>query len=149
MNSNSETHIPLVVDLDGTLLKSDMLHECGMQFIRTKPLKTLTLLSWLRLGKAKFKERLADSVEIDVSVLPYDIEVINFISAEKKKSQDNPCHCHSSFLSATYCRSLRFIRSRFRNNHRPQFEFASKARPHGRDLWAQRLRLRRQLSGRR
>ncbi|QJI44964.1 UbiA family prenyltransferase [Pseudomonas sp. ADAK2] len=87
MNSNSETHIPLVVDLDGTLLKSDMLHECGMQFIRTKPLKTLTLLSWLRLGKAKFKERLADSVEIDVSVLPYDIEVINFISAEKKKNR--------------------------------------------------------------
>lgn len=87
MNSKSETQVPLVVDLDGTLLKSDMLHECGMQFIRTKPLKAISLLSWLRLGKAKFKEQLANSVEIDVSVLPYDDEVIRFINKEKKKNR--------------------------------------------------------------
>lgn len=39
-----EVHTPLVVDLDGTLLRSDMLFETAVAFIRGHPLKLFSLL---------------------------------------------------------------------------------------------------------
>jgi hypothetical protein len=67
-----ETSPPLVVDLDGTLLRSDLLMETAMAFVRSQPLKALKMLGWLFKGKAALKEGLALNTEIDVSVLPSD-----------------------------------------------------------------------------
>lgn len=53
------TSQPFVVDLDGTLLKSDLLFECAMAFVRSKPLQCLKPLAWLTHGKAYLKEQLA------------------------------------------------------------------------------------------
>lgn len=78
-----ETYPPLVVDLDGTLLRSDLLMETAMAFIRSQPLKVYKLLGWLFQGKAALKQGLALETEIDVSVLPYDPQVIEMIKAEK------------------------------------------------------------------
>ncbi|MFP3848712.1 UbiA family prenyltransferase [Pseudomonas sp. W5-01] len=78
-----ETYPPLVVDLDGTLLRSDLLMETAMAFIRGQPLKTLKMLGWLFKGKAALKEGLALSTEIDVSVLPYDPQIIEMIQRER------------------------------------------------------------------
>jgi 4-hydroxybenzoate polyprenyltransferase/phosphoserine phosphatase len=78
-----ETFPPLVVDLDGTLLRSDLLMETAMAFVRSKPLKVFKLLGWLLKGKAALKEGLALETQIDVSVLPYDPQVIELINAEK------------------------------------------------------------------
>lgn len=72
---------PLVVDLDGTLLRSDLLLETSMAFIRHKPLSLLKPFRWLAKGKAALKEGLSHATDIDVSVLPYDPEVIALIEA--------------------------------------------------------------------
>ena len=78
-----ETFPPLVVDLDGTLLRSDLLMETAMAFVRSQPLKVFKLLGWLLKGKAALKEGLALETQLDVSVLPYDPQIIELITAEK------------------------------------------------------------------
>ena len=78
-----ETFPPLVVDLDGTLLRSDLLMETAMAFVRSTPLKVFKMLGWLLKGKAALKEGLALESQIDVSVLPYDPQIIEMIQTQK------------------------------------------------------------------
>lgn len=78
---------PLVVDLDGSLLRSDLLLESGMAFVRQKPLHCYQPLLWLFQGKAALKENLAKAVDLDVSVLPYEPKVIELIKQEKNKGR--------------------------------------------------------------
>lgn len=78
---------PLIVDLDGTLLRSDLLLETGMAFVRSQPLQLLKPFIWLAKGKAALKEGLAHATHIDVSVLPYDPEVIELIEAERRNGR--------------------------------------------------------------
>ncbi|MHC8412230.1 UbiA family prenyltransferase [Pseudomonas sp. Hz4] len=74
---------PLVIDLDGTLLRSDLLMETGMAFLCHRPLSFFKLFGWLATGKAKLKAGLAEATNIDVGVLPYDAAVIEFIELER------------------------------------------------------------------
>ncbi|QXI04667.1 UbiA family prenyltransferase [Pseudomonas tensinigenes] len=74
---------PLVVDLDGTLLRSDLLLETGMAFLRSHPLQLLKPFKWLANGKATLKSRLANATHIDVNVLPYNREVIALIETAR------------------------------------------------------------------
>jgi 4-hydroxybenzoate polyprenyltransferase len=78
---------PLIVDLDGTLLRSDMLLETGMAFVRHKPLSLLKVFGWLSKGKAALKEGLALACPIDVSALPYDPAVIELIEVERRNGR--------------------------------------------------------------
>lgn len=57
--------------------------ETAMAFVRSQPLKVFKLLGWLLKGKAALKEGLALETQIDVSVLPYDPQIIELITAEK------------------------------------------------------------------
>lgn len=78
-----EASIPFVVDLDGTLLKSDVLFECAMAFIRSQPWRCFSLLIWFIQGKAYLKKQLAQSTYIDVSLLPYDPDVLAMIEEQR------------------------------------------------------------------
>lgn len=79
--------LPFVVDLDGTLLRSDLLLETGMDFVRHKPLSLFKPLGWLAKGKTALKEGLAHATDINVSLLPYDPEIIALIKAERSKGR--------------------------------------------------------------
>lgn len=81
------TQPPLVVDLDGTLLRSDLLLETGMAFLRSQPLRLLAPVGWLVKGKAALKEGLANATDIDVSVLPYDPNVIQLIEGARRSGR--------------------------------------------------------------
>jgi len=76
--------VPLVIDLDGTLLRSDLLLETGMAFLRNNPLQVLKPLSWLAKSKATLKAGLAKMAHIDVTILPYDPAVIELIESERQ-----------------------------------------------------------------
>jgi 4-hydroxybenzoate polyprenyltransferase/phosphoserine phosphatase len=78
---------PLVVDLDGTLLRSDLLLETAMAFVRTQPLQSYKVLAWLLQGKTALKEGLALATELDVSVLPYDPVVLERIAAGRAEGR--------------------------------------------------------------
>lgn len=79
--------LPLVVDLDGTLIRSDLLVESGLTFVRTRPANALMPLVWLASGKAHLKHKLAEISEIDVANLPYDQNVISLINEERAKGR--------------------------------------------------------------
>lgn len=81
LNDNFEP--PLAIDLDGTLLRSDLLLETGLAFLRNHPDRLFQPFFWLAKGKAKLKEGLARATNVDVATLPYDPEVIEFIKAER------------------------------------------------------------------
>ena len=78
---------PFVVDLDGTLLRSDLLFECAMAFVRRQPWRWIQPLVWLCRGKAFLKEQLAKATVIDVTLLPYDPDVLAMIEAQRKEGR--------------------------------------------------------------
>jgi hypothetical protein len=61
---------PLCVDLDGTLLKTDTLHESLLLSFKASPLIIFRFPAWLRCGKAHFKEELTKNVLPDTESLP-------------------------------------------------------------------------------
>lgn len=75
--------VPLVVDLDGTLLKTDLLLESLLVLLKQKPLCVFLLPIWLLKGKAYLKEQIARRVELDVSVLPYRNEFVDYLEAQR------------------------------------------------------------------
>jgi 4-hydroxybenzoate polyprenyltransferase/phosphoserine phosphatase len=76
---------PLVVDLDGTLIRSDVLIESGFAFLKSAPHRFYEPLLWLaRKGKAGLKAHLADRTNVDVTVLPYDDAVLDWLKAERE-----------------------------------------------------------------
>jgi hypothetical protein len=46
-----DSQTPLFVDLDGTLIKSDLLIESFLAFVRRAPTTWLSAIAWLRRGK--------------------------------------------------------------------------------------------------
>ncbi len=76
--------VPLVVDLDGTLLRTDCLIESVLVLARTKPLSLLKLPVWLLQGRAYLKKRLAQIAIPDVRLLPLRPAIVEFLRGEKR-----------------------------------------------------------------
>lgn len=62
--------VPLVVDLDGSLLHTDTLVESLFDVARRQPVQLLRLPAWWAGGRAHLKRQLALRAAVDVSVLP-------------------------------------------------------------------------------
>lgn len=73
----------LCVDLDGTLIHSDMLHETTISLIQVSPLSLFKLPLWLLHGKANLKMMVAEKSHFDPSKLPYNIELIEWLRQQK------------------------------------------------------------------
>ncbi|MDR8945225.1 hypothetical protein FEP80_05809 [Burkholderia multivorans] len=72
---------PLVVDLDGTLLRSDVLIESGFSYLKSFPLRFFTPLQWLiQGGKPALKSKLAAATELDV----FDPQIIKWLRGQFK-----------------------------------------------------------------
>jgi 4-hydroxybenzoate polyprenyltransferase len=73
----------IAVDLDGTLTLTDTLHESILSLLRNKPFLLLLLPFWLFKGIAHFKQKVADHFELDVTTLPYNQPLIDWLRGEK------------------------------------------------------------------
>jgi len=73
----------LIVDLDGTLIKTDMLHESFWSSVKRNPTTAFLALTSLVYGKAALKERLSATSDVDVTILPYNRSVINYIEEHR------------------------------------------------------------------
>ena len=78
---------PVVVDLDGTLIKTDTLLEMLMALLICNPFFILLTPFWLLGGKANLKNRVAEKVELNVRLLPYNQDVIDYITTAKQKGR--------------------------------------------------------------
>ena len=71
------------MDLDGTLLRTDYLHEAVAALAKQRPLLLFVLPCWLCRGKAYLKARLADAVTLDVSSLPYNRPLVDWLGTQR------------------------------------------------------------------
>lgn len=71
--------VPLAVDLDGTLIKTDSLIESLMPLLKTNPLLIVALFFWLARGKAYLKQQVAQHAKLDISSLPYNLDILDFL----------------------------------------------------------------------
>ena len=83
----TERDIPLCVDLDGTLLRSDLLVESALGLFKSNPLYLLAMCFWLLRGKAALKYEIASRYQPDFSSLPWDERVINLLRAENGRRE--------------------------------------------------------------
>ena len=70
---------PLVVDLDGTLVKTDLLFESLLALLKQQPSCLLVLPVWLARGKAYLKQQVARRVALDAAALPYRNELLKYV----------------------------------------------------------------------
>jgi len=82
-----ENDCPLCVDLDGTLLKTDLLVETAFALFRTNPLALFLLPFWLLGGRANLKRQIAQRVLPVVKNLPFRADLLEFLQAEKSKGR--------------------------------------------------------------
>ncbi len=73
----------LCVDLDGTLVKSDTLHDSALAVARHRPAALLKIPGWLLQGKAALKQHLANTVQLDVAHLPYNRELLQYLEQQR------------------------------------------------------------------
>ena len=85
--SENPTTIPLCVDLDGTLIKTDMLWESLVRRLKANPFALFSILLWWSRGRACLKQQLAARVAVDAASLPVNESFLAWLRAEKKSGR--------------------------------------------------------------
>jgi len=75
--------VPLVVDLDGTLIKTDLLWESIARLLRRNPFWLFPILFWWSRSRAFLKKKLAERVKIDPATLPYHEQFLAWLREQK------------------------------------------------------------------
>jgi 4-hydroxybenzoate polyprenyltransferase/predicted peroxiredoxin len=83
MEDNKGNDRVLAVDLDGTLTLTDTLHESVVALVRENPLWLFVLPFWLMQGKAMLKAKVAEHVDLDVTTLPYNQPLIDWLERKR------------------------------------------------------------------
>jgi 4-hydroxybenzoate polyprenyltransferase/phosphoserine phosphatase len=90
MNHQAEilqTERPLVVDVDGTLIRTDLLAESFFALMSEAPLRGLAALATLRHGPAAFKQAVAVRIAVDVTALPYNETLLDHLTRERARGR--------------------------------------------------------------
>jgi 4-hydroxybenzoate polyprenyltransferase len=74
---------PIAVDLDGTLIRSDLLLESFLLLIKRNPLYLFLVPFWLLQGKAALKAHIAQRVRLNAAALPYTQPLIDWLKVQK------------------------------------------------------------------
>jgi hypothetical protein len=89
--SDAISPVPLCVDLDGTLVRSDTLWETLLQLLRRRPLKVAGLVpAYFRGGRSAFKSAAVDCMIIDPAPLPYHADILAEI--REARAAGRPVH---------------------------------------------------------
>jgi len=87
MTADVETRTPLIVDLEGSLVRCDLESEAALLAVRTDWSRLWSILRWLATGNFRIKRQLARLSRIDASGLPYRREVLELLEAEKAQGR--------------------------------------------------------------
>lgn len=79
--------VPLVVDLDGTLIRSDLLVESAFAHLGANPLRVLGLFALAMGGKAALKAGIAAQTPVDAARLPYDERVLALVEKARREGR--------------------------------------------------------------
>jgi 4-hydroxybenzoate polyprenyltransferase/phosphoserine phosphatase len=88
VTGSAPQRLPLCVDLDGTLIHTDLLIESFARMMRQKPWLVFLVPFWLFQGKAALKHKLALRVSMDMVSLPYNVAFLEWLRAEKAAGRE-------------------------------------------------------------
>ncbi len=77
----------LCVDLDGTLIHTDLLYESLLTLLRQSPLTLVLLPLWILRGRAYFKQQIAARVQPDTTNLPYNEALLEKLRGERGRGR--------------------------------------------------------------
>lgn len=77
------TDLPLCIDLDGTLIKSDAIFESLFQLLKINPFLIFLIPFWLFKGKPNLKEEINKRIDFKVDTLPYNDELVEYIKSQR------------------------------------------------------------------
>jgi 4-hydroxybenzoate polyprenyltransferase len=88
VKGSSQTLLPLFIDLDGTLIKSDLLVESSLVLVKHNPINIIRILFWICRGKAYLKQMIAERTHIDLGLLPYNKAFLSFLYTEAGRGRE-------------------------------------------------------------
>ncbi|MCY3690164.1 MAG: UbiA family prenyltransferase [Gammaproteobacteria bacterium] len=83
----ADSNAHLFVDLDGTLIRTDLLFESLLLLIRRNPLYLAVIPFWLLKGRTWLKHQIARRVEIDPAVLPYNEAFLAWLGDQRARGR--------------------------------------------------------------
>ena len=87
LRNAAEAGPALAVDLDGTLLASDLLLESLVALVARAPWTVFALPFWLLRGKAAFKQSIAARVTLASDTLPWREDVLAWLRTERARGR--------------------------------------------------------------
>lgn len=81
------TALPLAVDLDGTLIRSDVFTDGILRFVCASPFNVFKFIGWLMRGLPYAKARVAHAAPFDAASLPYDERVVGWLHEERTRGR--------------------------------------------------------------
>ena len=76
---------PIYVDLEGVLIKTNLLLESIFILVKKNPLFIFPILYWLIKGR--IKEEVAQRTELEITLLPYNEKLLDFLKSEAKNKR--------------------------------------------------------------
>ena len=86
--TSNDVRVPLVVDVDGSLVSGDLLIEGLARFLVAFPLRLLALPFWLARGRAALKRRIARAVSLPPETLVLNPAVLDEIDAARAMGRE-------------------------------------------------------------
>lgn len=80
----ASSQVPLVLDLDGTLLRGDLLFEGIAGLIRSNPLNLFKIAAWALRGRAVLKQKVAQASPVDYASLPVNEALAAYAAGQKE-----------------------------------------------------------------
>jgi 4-hydroxybenzoate polyprenyltransferase len=79
--------IPLTVDLDGSLISTDLSEESIVKNALKRPWSIFLLLILLLQGRARLKQYVASKLELNIESLPFKTEVLEWLTQQKESGR--------------------------------------------------------------
>ncbi|WP_229238356.1 UbiA family prenyltransferase [Dyella amyloliquefaciens] len=87
------------MDLDGTLIHSDLLVETALALLASRPWLIFSMLVWLLRGRAYLKQQIARRVTFDAESLPYNRELIAWLRQQRASREVLLCTASDTVLA--------------------------------------------------
>lgn len=77
----------IFVDLDGTLVRTDLFLEALVKIVSRNPFRLIEIIRWALNSRPFAKERAADQVKIDAAQLCYETPLLDYLRQKKHEGK--------------------------------------------------------------
>ncbi|MBQ46939.1 MAG: hypothetical protein CMP10_05545 [Zetaproteobacteria bacterium] len=85
---SKDFQVPLCVDLDGALSRTNLLLEAFFCLIKQNPFMLFRLTFWFFLDRAKFREKIFSNAKLSVDLVPWNYELIDWLREQKGQGRN-------------------------------------------------------------